>query len=113
MLIPRRASPEYHYVRREIGCQARTSNQLGLSPRLLMCQAAHSERPNSRDDLDTGFTARIQTNLRPVPVVQNDGLTTQPGYEHLLVAPIYLFGEGQESRPEFEPLLGYRLRQVF
>lgn len=61
----------------------------------------------------TGFVAEIQFKLRPVLVVQSDAITAQPGYDYVLVAPIYTVKEQHRARDEFELLVSHRLPQVF
>jgi len=62
---------------------------------------------------EAGFVAEIQFKLRPVLVVQSDAITAQPGYDYVLVAPIYTVKEQHRARDEFELLVTHRLPQVF
>ncbi|MGC9336460.1 MAG: type II toxin-antitoxin system PemK/MazF family toxin [Anaerolineae bacterium] len=78
-----------------------------------MKAAGDTDKPDSTDNLAEGFTAEIQFKLRPVLVVQNDTITSQSGYEYVLVAPIYSLKDKHGSKPGFEHLLAQRLPQVF
>jgi len=46
-------------------------------------------------------------------VVQADAITGQPGYEYLLVAPIYTIHEQHRARKEYTSLVAQQLPQVF
>jgi|GEM_PF-2279714 len=59
------------------------------------------------------FAAEIRFKLRPVLVVQADAITGQPGYEYLLVAPIYTVHAQQRARKEYAALVAQQLPQVF
>jgi mRNA-degrading endonuclease toxin of MazEF toxin-antitoxin module len=62
---------------------------------------------------EAGFVAEIRFKLRPVLVVQSDAITAQPGYDYVLVAPIYTIKEQHRARDKFELLVTHRLPQVF
>ena len=59
------------------------------------------------------FTTEVNFKLRPVLVVQADAITSQPGYEYLLVAPIYTIHEQHRTRREYASLVAQQLPQLF
>ena len=76
-----------------------------------------SLRPGAPDSVSattaSDFTTEVQFKLRPVLVVQADAITGQPGYEYLLVAPIYTVHAQQRARKEYSALVAQQLPQVF
>jgi mRNA-degrading endonuclease toxin of MazEF toxin-antitoxin module len=76
-----------------------------------------SLRPSTQDLTQSStaadFTTEVQFKLRPVLVVQADAITGQPGYEYLLVAPIYTVHAQHRARPEYQALVAQQLPQVF
>ena len=75
--------------------------------------ADQSGQVDHASKVKAGFVAEIQFKLRPVLVVQSDAITTQPGYEYVLVAPLYTVKPQHRSKAEFELLVTHRLPQVF
>lgn len=72
-----------------------------------------SEQTSYSSKGEAGFVAEIQFKLRPVLVVQSDAITAQPGYDYVLVAPIYTIKEQHRAKDKFELLVTHRLPQVF
>lgn len=76
-------------------------------------RAKQSGQSTHASQVRAGFVAEIQFKLRPILVVQSDTITTQSGYEYILVAPIYTVKSQHSAKAEFELLVTHRLPQVF